>query len=106
MENILVSAFESGNATAILVGVLVYLIVYMQRKNTATARDDSAHKMTDKISSLEKENELMKKDIEYLMNENSGLKEDIKEIKGTLNQIAISMAELTAQYKTINKAKG
>ena len=34
------------------------------------------------------------------MNENSGIKEDIKEIKGTLNQIAISLAEIAAQYKS------
>ena len=103
MEEVLKTAFETGNATAILTGVLVYLIVFLQRKNTATTRDDTTKKMQERISLLEKENELKQKDIEYLMNENSGIKEDIKEIKGTLNQIAISLAEIAAQYKSFKE---
>jgi septal ring factor EnvC (AmiA/AmiB activator) len=104
MEDLLKTVIESGNATAILTGVLVYLIVFLQRKNTATARDDVTKKMQDRISSLEKESELKQKDIEYLMNENSGIKEDIKEIKATLNQIAISLAEIAAPYKSFKEA--
>lgn len=103
MEDLLKTVIESGNATAILTGVLVYLIVFLQRKNTATARDDITKKMQDRISSLEKESELKQKDIEYLMNENSGIKEDIKEIKATLNQIAISLAEIAAPYKSFKE---
>ena len=30
-------------------------------------------------------------------------KEDIKEIKGTLNQIAVSIAEIAAQYKAFKE---
>lgn len=100
MEDILTTAFQSGNATAILTGVIVYVIVFLQRKNTALSRDDDIKKLQERITSLEKENVLKQKDIEYLMNENSGIKEDIKEIKGTLNQIAISLAEIAAQYKS------
>jgi hypothetical protein len=37
------------------------------------------------------------------MQENSGIKEDIKEIKGTLNQIAISIAEIATQYKNVKE---
>lgn len=100
MEDILTTAFQSGNATAILTGVIVYVIVFLQRKNTAISRDDDIKKLQERITSLEKENVLKQKDIEYLMNENSGIKEDIKEIKGTLNQIAISLTEIAAQYKS------
>lgn len=100
MEDLLTSAFQSGNATAILTGVIVYVIVFLQRKNTAVTRDDTNKKLQERITSLEKDIELKQKDIEYLMNENSGIKEDIKEIKGTLNQIAISLAEIAAQYKS------
>ena len=104
MEDLLTTAFQSGNATAILTGVIVYVIVFLQRKNTAVSRDDTNKKLQDRIASLEKDVELKQKVIEYLMNENSGIKEDIKEIKGTLNQIAISLAEIAAQYKSFKES--
>lgn len=104
MEDLLTTAFQSGNATAILTGVIVYVIVFLQRKNTAVSRDDTNKKLHDRIVSLEKDVEIKQKDIEYLMNENSGIKEDIKEIKGTLNQIAISLAEIAAQYKSFKES--
>jgi hypothetical protein len=103
MEDLLTTAFQSGNATAILTGIIVYVIVFLQRKNTAVSRDDDNKKLQDRIANLEKENVLKQKDIEYLMSENSGIKEDIREIKGTLNQIAISMAEIAAQYKSFKE---
>ena len=104
MEDLLTTAFQSGNATAILTGVIVYVIVFLQRMNTAVSRDDTNKKLQDRIASLEKDVELKQKDIKYLMDENSGIKEDIKEIKGTLNQIAISLAEIAAQYKSFKES--
>lgn len=104
MEDLLTTAFQSGNATAILTGVIVYVIVFLQRKNTALSRDDDNKKLLDRITLLEKDNVLKQKDIEYLMNENAGIKEDIKEIKSTLNQIAISIAEIAAQYKSFKES--
>jgi uncharacterized protein YoxC len=103
MEDILMAAIQSGNATAILSGVLVYLIVFLQRKNTAASRDESINKLKEEIDHLKQQNMLKQKDIEYLMQENSGIKEDIKEIKGTLNQIAISIAEIATQYKNVKE---
>ena len=103
MEDLLTTAFQSGNATAILSGVIVYLIVFLQRKNTAATRDDSISKLNDEISELKNQKILLSKDIEYLMSENRGIKEDIKEIKGTLNQIAVSIAEIAAQYKAFKE---
>ena len=103
MEDLLTAAFQSGNATAILSGVIVYLIVFLQRKNTAATRDDTISKLNDEITELKNQNILKAKDIEYLMTENCGIKEDIKEIKGTLNQIAVSIAEIAAQYKAFKE---
>ena len=103
MEDLLTTAFQSGNATAILSGIIVYLIVFLQHKNTAATRDDTINKLNDEISELKNQKVLMGKDIEYLMSENRGIKEDIKEIKGTLNQIAVSIAEIAAQYKAFKE---
>lgn len=103
MEDLLTTAFQSGNATAILSGIIVYLIVFLQRKNTAATRDDTINKLNEEIGELKNQKVLMGKDIEYLMSENRGIKEDIKEIKGTLNQIAVSIAEIAAQYKAFKE---
>ncbi len=99
MEDLLTTAFQSGNATAIISGVIVYIIVFLQRKNTAATRDDTISKLNDEITELKNQKILLAKDIEYLMSENRGIKEDIKEIKGTLNHIAVSIAEIAAQHK-------
>lgn len=99
MEDLLTTAFQSGNATAILSGVIVYLIVFLQRKNTAATRDDSISGLKKEIDDLKNSKLLMQKDIDFLIHENSGIKEDIKEIKGTLQQIAVSIAEIAVQYK-------
>lgn len=99
MEEILTTAFQSGNATAIISGVVVYLIVFLQRKNTAVTRDDSISKLKEDIESLNNQKLLMQKDIEFLIMENNGIKKDIREIKDTLQQIAISIAEIAIQYK-------
>lgn len=99
MEELLTTAFQSGNATAIISGVVVYLIVFLQRKNTAVTRDDSISKLKEDIESLNNQKLLMQKDIEFLIMENNGIKKDIKEIKDTLQQIAVSIAEIAVQYK-------
>lgn len=99
MEELLTTAFQSGNATAIISGVIVYLIVFLQRKNTAATRDDSISKLKEDIDNLNNQKILMQKDIEFLVQENTGIKQDIKEIKNTLQQIAVSIAEIAIQYK-------
>ena len=103
MEDMLINALESGNATAILGCLLVYLIIHIQRRNTASDRDETINELRKEITELQKENELKQKDINYLMTENSVVKEDLKEIKGTLNQMAISLAEIAAQAKLKDK---
>lgn len=104
MEDLIVSAFQSGNAMAILAAVIVYVVIYIQRKNTREERNDTTDKLITEIAELKKENSLKSKDIEYLMSENSVVKEDIKEIKNTLNQMAISLATIAA--KSHNYKKG
>ena len=56
MEELLTTAFQSGNATAILSGVIVYLIVFLQRKNTAATRDDTISKLKEDIDNLNNQN--------------------------------------------------
>lgn len=98
MEEFITAAFQSGNATAIVAATVVYVIIYIQRKNTSVTRDNTSEKLLMEIAKLKQENELKQKDIDYLMTENNGVKEDIKEMKNTLNQMAISLATIAAKY--------
>lgn len=98
MEEFITAAFQSGNATAIVAAAVVYVIIYIQRKNTSVSRDNTSEKLLMEIAKLKQENELKQKDIDYLMAENNGVKEDIKEMKNTLNQMAISLATIAAKY--------
>lgn len=98
MEEFITAAFQSGNATAIAAAAVVYIIIYVQRKNTSATRDNTSEKLMLEIARLKQENELKQKDIDYLMAENNGVKEDIKEMKNTLNQMAISLATIAAKY--------
>lgn len=98
MEEFITAAFQSGNATAIVAAAIVYVIIYIQRKNTSVTRDNTSEKLLLEIARLKQENELKQKDIDYLMAENNGVKEDIKEMKNTLNQMAISLATIAAKY--------
>ena len=49
MEEILTNAFNSGNVTAIIAAVTVYVIIYLQRNSTASKRDNDSQEIHDKI---------------------------------------------------------
>ena len=104
---------------ALLAIVIVYLVIKYERKGTAEKRDKEnadlvakckSHK--EKIDNIEEtvdvqrtiiqelqvQNELQDKDIEYIKNEQIDVKSDIKEIKTTLNNMAISLERIAAKY--------
>ena len=60
MEEMITEAFRSGNATAIICALAVYLIIYLQRNSTGKKRDG--------------ENENIKAELTILKNEIEGLK--------------------------------
>lgn len=109
MEDFLIKALQTGNATAILYSVAVYFIIHFQRKNSTTNRDSQLETMNKRleqeIAQLKTEKELMEKDIEFLKDENSTIKSDIKEIKTTLQQISLSLAKIAAQAE-LRESKG
>lgn len=112
----------TGNPLAIvalLAIVIVYLIIKYERKGTAEKRDKEnadlvakCKNYSEKIEKLEEtvetqktdiqelqlQNELQGKDIEYIKNEQIDVKSDIKEIKATLNNMAISLERIAAKY--------
>ena len=112
----------SGNPLAIvalLAIAIVYLVIKYERKGTAEKRDKENAELvskyknsSEKIANLEEiveaqriaiqdlqiQNELQNKDISYIKQEQLDVKSDIKEIKETLNTMAIALERIAAKY--------
>lgn len=98
MEDILTTAFQTGNATAIVAAVVVYVIIHFQRKNTGVTRNEEFDELKSEINELKKENELKEKDIEILKTECLDIKQDLKEMKIAIQSIQVSLEKITAYY--------
>lgn len=97
MDSFIQELMASG-PLGIVTSALVYLIIHIQRRNSTESRDKEISKLTSDIAELNKEKELMQKDISYLMSENTSIKEDLKEIKNTLNTMALALERIAAKY--------
>jgi len=97
MDSFIQELMASG-PLGIIASALVYLIIHIQRRNSTESRDKEISKLTSDIAELSKEKELMQKDISYLMSENTSIKEDLKEIKNTLNTMALALERIAAKY--------
>lgn len=53
MEELLTNAFQSGNATAIIAAVVIYVIIWLQRNNTKKTRDTDKDNLQTRIALLE-----------------------------------------------------
>ena len=104
MEDIIQQLAASGPLGIIAAGI-VYLVIYFQRKQTSEKRNDDTAQLQKQIDDLtlqlQEENtakQLLEKDVTYLMTETTGIKEDIKEMKNTLNNIALALERIAAKY--------
>ena len=106
MEDIIQQLAASGPLGVIAAG-LVYLVIYFQRKHTSEKRnDDTAYlqkqidDLTEELHKEHTENQLLEKDVKYLLSETAGIKEDIKEMKNTLNSMALALERIAAKYES------
>ena len=105
MEEIIQQLAASGPLGVIAAGI-VYLVIYFQRKQTSEKRnDDTAQlqkeidELTEELQKEKTEKQLLEKDVKYLMTETTGIKEDIKEMKNTLNSMALALERIAAKYE-------
>ena len=115
MEQAIAPTLASGNPLAIVALIAIvamYLVINYQRKNTAAERDATEAKHKKEIDELfvevkllkqannevEIRRQLIEKDVSYLKEEQEGTKEDIKEIKNTLNSMALALERIAAKY--------
>lgn len=60
MEDLLSQAFSTGDIKIVIAALVVYVIVYMQRKDTKAKRDDAQESMDTRVKLLESEIQRLK----------------------------------------------
>ena len=60
MEDLLTNAFSTGDIKIVIAALIVYAIVYMQRKDTKAKRDDAQESMDTRVKLLEAEIQRLK----------------------------------------------
>lgn len=120
MEQSIAPTLASGNPLAIVALIAIvamYLVISYQRKNTAAERDATEQKHKKEIDELfvevkllkqanneaEIRRQLIEKDVDYMKEEQAGTKEDIKEIKQTLNTMALALERIAAYSDATTK---
>lgn len=53
MEDLLTNAFSTGDIKVIVVAAILYLIIYFQRKDTKSKRDEANENLDKRVSILE-----------------------------------------------------
>lgn len=84
MEDILTNAFSTGDLKVIVVAAILYLIIYFQRKDTKTKRDDAQESMDTRVKLLEIEIQRLKDlDLDARL---ASIQTDLQWIKNKLNK--------------------
>lgn len=55
MEELLTNAFNTGDLKIIVVAAILYVIIYMQRKDTKNKRDEDRDNLDKRVSMIENE---------------------------------------------------
>ena len=60
MEELLTNAFNTGDIKIVIAALAVYVIIYLQRKDTKGKRDDAQESMDTRVKLLESEMQRLK----------------------------------------------
>jgi hypothetical protein len=60
MEEMLTNAFNTGDIKIVVVAAILYLVIWFQRKDTKSKRDEAHDELTTRVVLLEKEIEEIK----------------------------------------------
>lgn len=126
MEQLVLNIISKGeplSIVALLACITIYVVIHYQRKNTAETRDSEIMTLTSGMKNLnnelvktkssvdnlqtvinevETEKKLLQKDVDFIKSEHIDIKTDIKEMKNTLNNMALSLERIAAKYDTCN----
>ncbi len=96
MEEVLSNAFQSGNVTAIIAAVVVYLIIYLQRNSTASKRDEDSQSIHDDILKLRFE-------VDSLKHSDVHKEEILEDLRNQLNILNTNLAKLSVTIEGMEK---
>ena len=85
MEELLTNAFSTGDLKIVIAALVVYAIIYIQRKQTGNKRDEDTDSLTTRITLLEADNKLLHTQLDTI-----GTKLD--KIIDQLSDIRVSLA--------------
>lgn len=126
MEQLVLNIISKGeplSIVALLACITIYVVIHYQRKTTAESRDSEIMTLTSGMKNLnnelaktkstvdnlqtvmnevETEKKLLQKDVDIIKSEHIDIKTDIKEMKNTLNNMALSLERIAAKYDNCN----
>jgi len=126
MEQLVLNIISKGeplSIVALLACITIYVVIHYQRKTTAESRDSEIMTLTSGMKNLnnelaktkstvdnlqtvmnevETEKKLLQKDVDFIKSEHIDIKTDIKEMKNTLNNMALSLERIAAKYDNCN----
>lgn len=78
--------------------------IHQLQRNEAEMKEETKT-MKEQINRIETDKQLIQKDVAYLIKETGGIKEDIREIKVTLNSMQLSLEKIGAYYDFMREKK-
>ena len=84
MEEILSQAFSTGDLKIIGAAIIVYLIIFWQRKDTKGKRDDAQSALETRMTLIEHDNQMLHEQMNSVSNKLDRIIDELCEIKVSL----------------------
>ena len=81
MENILSQAFSTGDIKIVIAALIVYCVIYFQRKQTSEKRDTAHDDLNTRITLLENDNKMLHTQLDTIGNKLDKIIDQLCEIK-------------------------
>lgn len=81
MEQILQQAFSTGDLKIVIVAVILYLVIYFQRKQTGEKRNTDTESLQTRILLLENDNKLLHSQLDTIGTKLDRIIDELCEIK-------------------------
>lgn len=96
MEEQITNILQTGNPVAIIAAVVVYVIIYLQRNNTASKRDADSQSIHDDILKLRFE-------VDNLKHSDVHKEEILEDLRNQLNILNTNLAKLSVTIEGMEK---
>lgn len=84
MEEILSQAFSTGDIKIVIAAIVVYAIIYIQRKQTGNKRDEDTDSLNTRITLLEADNKLLHSQLDTIGNKLDKIIDQLSDIRVSL----------------------